>query len=88
MKEHESRILNEGEFYYLILNYFDRELVKYRFKKKGLKNEVFYVDSNNFLHNLNGKATKNNYYIHGEKINNKEGHFIINRLKMLSEIEE
>ena len=87
MKEHESRLLELDEYYYVILKHFNRTVEKYKLTEKNIKNGCFYyVDSNNYLHNLNDKATKNNYYIHGEKISNKAGYLIINRMKMLEEL--
>ena len=73
MKKHDSRLLEIHETYYEYMingDVFDN--VKY-------DNSKFtqYIDSNNFLHNLNGYAwigTFNNglYYIHGRGLTKKD----------------
>ena len=85
MKEHESKICNTNEIYYLFDS--NNEVIS---NKKQSSSCICYVDSNNFLHNLNGCAwdgiTKQ-YYIHGKKYENKEEFDIErNRIKMLEEI--
>ena len=82
MKEHESRILNiDEEFYFYDVN---------TIVNRVLRNvEIIYVDSNNFVHNLNGYAYDHycEYWIHGKYFWIKsEWEFERNRLLILEEI--
>ena len=85
MKEHESRVLKDGEWYFFYE-------VKRGIKNRGVLiiGDVF-IDSNNFLHNLNGEAWNSvnisHYYIHGRYFKYKRDWEIeANRIKMLNEI--
>ena len=78
MKKHETRLLKEGEEYFYYL--FDK---LYRFTIDEFYR--VYVDSNNFVHNLNGTSYTNSnfYFIHGKEYRKKE--WLIEREKLLLE---
>ena len=84
MEKHESRLLNIGETYNWV-NYNGDIIIK-----NVVFGEIVYIDSNNFLHNLNGYAWKIftiAYYIHGVRYNNKRDWGLgVNRIKMISEL--
>ena len=87
MKKHESRVLNDGETYNFISLY-NVSLCSY--PQRGYIN---YVDSDNFLHNLNGPSIKHKdcdygtYWIHGKRyFKHREWEIEANRLLMLGEL--
>ena len=84
MKEHNSRLLKIGESTNVVRNF--GSLVRYI-------GWVIYVDSNNFLHNLNGFAWDNkkftkfsSYSIHGKEYSKEQWDIERNRLLILDEI--
>ena len=86
MKEHESRRIKPGErykFYNDVYKKIDSGLYDFSDKYKD------YVDSNNFLHNLEGKAWYGGimeYWIHGKNYEKKEWEIERNRLLMLEDV--
>ena len=89
MKEHESRKIEKfyETFYFYSSN---GELSNDQYNVKG---EVVYVDSNNYLHNLDDiawiclDASITDYFIHGIEYKTKnEWELEVNRIKMLEEI--
>ena len=85
MKEHESRKVNVGE----VIKWADGD--KRRVDKKF--DEICYVDTNNFLHNLSGpgiiwynkgKIISEYFFIHGEYL--KKEKWLIEREKLLLEL--
>ena len=62
MKENDCRLAKVGE-----MIYGRTSVIRYKVEK----NDIIYVDSNNYLHNLYGEAWFY-YYIHGEKIELKD----------------
>ena len=78
MKEHESRMLKVGESYKFINgagNIKENESNRYR---------VLFVDSNNFLHSLDGLCNGIQYRIHGKFYNYKE--WLFKREELLLQI--
>ena len=90
MKEHDCRILNEDEEYY---SFYGNGIIYHgTMYGRGL-HLVVYVDSNNFLHNLNGFAWDNkkftkfsSYSIHGKEYSKEQWDIERNRLLILDEI--
>ena len=87
MEQHESKILTPGSNY-------KRRTNHYSLIDKVEKNEMCYVDSNYYLHNLigpsyiiklNGRNLKS-YYIHGDFYTKEEFDIKRNRILMLNEI--
>ena len=85
MKEHESRKINVGE----IFSYFNgSEIIRLKWTGEYKKMfEFLYIDSNNFVHNLNGISSPNfilfSYNIHGKQYNKKEFDIVRNRIEIL-----
>ena len=87
MKEHESKELSYSEKYYWIRDSGGEIMEgtpRYHYFKP-----LIYVDSNNYLHNLDGYAyNKCEYFIHGKQYKTKEGFDIErNRILILDELE-
>ena len=83
MKEHDSRLAEIDEIIFYRF-YGDDE-----YSKMEIKGGRIYIDSNNFVHNLNGSAWIDIelYLIHGQEYETKQHWEIeVNRLKMLEEI--
>ena len=87
MKEHDCRLLKPGDSFKCLSSIGLMVLRDF----KGSGDVVAYVDSNNFLHNLNGFAwigVMEEYWLHGKHYI-KKGDFDIvrNRIKMLEELD-
>ena len=86
MKEHESRLVVE----YDLIKFYDGEGKLEQFYKSKNKN-YGYIDSKNFLHNLEGYAwiessKYKEHYIHGRKLTKEEWDIERNRILMLEEL--
>ena len=87
MRKHESRFLANGCMYSVIVDWVDVETGLYKkqtYMNNGSDNSI-YVDSNNYLHNLHGRAMTIDdvHYIHGRYYNKKE--WLIEREVLLLE---
>ena len=87
MKKHESRVLNDGETYNFISLYNESR------HSYPQRNYIYYVDSNDFLHNLNGPSIKykdydyGTYWIHGKRYFKQiEWEIEVNRIKIIDEL--
>ena len=82
MKKHDSRLLEDKEIFYEVLK--SGEIYN---SIKGRNDFIYYVDSNNFLHNLNGYAWEDSlysyYFIHGKQYSKKQ--WLIKREELLLE---
>ena len=86
MKEHESRLLTKGEtyFFYKVVTPYNISVNVY-----GGRIRLMFVDSNNFLHNLDSFAVgvrKEVYWIHGRLFQKQDWEIERNRLLMLEEV--
>ena len=86
MNKDESRLLVE----YDLVKFYDGEGNLEKFYKSKNKN-YGYIDSNNFLHNLDGYAWVESgiykqHYIHGRKLTKEEWDIERNRILMISEV--
>ena len=85
MKEHESRILKKGETAYFYTKWVNNGI--YGFKSTG---DLIYVDSNNFIHNIEKIANPYQYipghYIHGRFLVKDKWEKEVHRIKILSEL--
>ena len=82
MRKHDSRLIKKGEEYYYINPFKPENIVTRIFVDGGF----YYVDSNNFLHNLNGFARIGDfisYFIHGKSY--KKEDWLIKREECLLE---
>ena len=87
MKEDECRKLDEYEFFY----YYNFKSIK---KRILIAYDIAYVDSNQFLHNLddyafheyNGQIHIGYYFIHGKQYKKQDWELELNSILMLSEL--
>ena len=90
MKEHESRKLKDGEIYFKYQSGELREFAHREYRPPSMC--IIFVDSNNFVHRLDGfnytniYETEGYYFIHGSEYSKREWEIERNRLSMLGEI--
>ena len=86
MKEHDSRRLGENELYYW------KDMYGCALYDMPDNDHFYYVDSNNFLHNLEGYGIGfkgldiGSYFIHGKYLNKEDWEIEANRISFLEEI--
>ena len=89
MKEHDCRLLEDNKIYFFYV-------ADNMHRSRKLNNNIKYVDSNDFLHNLNGPASSwfkneklinmDSFYIHGKYYDKEDWEIEVNRILMLNEI--
>ena len=85
MSNEVSRLLERDERFYYYDFYGKIKTNTNYYRNLGFVDRI-YVDSNNFLHNLEGLSSFESYYIHGKRYTKKEYDIERNRILMLEEL--